>query len=154
MFFDQFKGFNPQTNRWERYAECYGPIAYGGQTLNPIYQMCFNNDPLIALTSAQKHDWIRDHWKRYDYYIGLYRNDNGDWVWTDFDGSEIPLGNYQPCAPGYDASSDGDCVHANATSVDNTTISLWVPSTCYPTWSQLFCGTLGCDANRTDCAYL
>uniref|UniRef100_A0A914C8K5 C-type lectin domain-containing protein n=1 Tax=Acrobeloides nanus TaxID=290746 RepID=A0A914C8K5_9BILA len=75
-----------------------------------ICQDLSNSVPL-ALTSQEKYDFIEEiSYAEYSYNLGLHRNKQNKWVWFDYDGSELPLGNFTKWAPGYNENSSGDCV--------------------------------------------
>uniref|UniRef100_A0A914DTG5 C-type lectin domain-containing protein n=1 Tax=Acrobeloides nanus TaxID=290746 RepID=A0A914DTG5_9BILA len=97
------------------------------------------------------------------WFIGLHRNAQKKWVWTDYDGSEVPLGNYAPWAPGYNENSPGDCVAVvYQPGVDLSKNYLWAPISCQNQTACLdsddnncvnvICQERACDADYAGCS--
>uniref|UniRef100_A0A914DBT7 C-type lectin domain-containing protein n=1 Tax=Acrobeloides nanus TaxID=290746 RepID=A0A914DBT7_9BILA len=92
----------------------------------------------------------------YSYILGLHRNGQNKWVWFDYDGSELPLGNFTNWAPGYNENSSGDCVMAVSQNGTGSNVLdhvyRWITTPCYSgLFSHNFCQSLACDADFRGC---
>uniref|UniRef100_A0A914EKF4 VWFA domain-containing protein n=1 Tax=Acrobeloides nanus TaxID=290746 RepID=A0A914EKF4_9BILA len=137
--------FDTTTQRWTLYADCYD-FTYNFDESDPIRpgstadSTCASLGREAAAYTFAMQNTPRINWFNYialqgpdnfvpSSYIGLHRNSQNSWMWYDYDGSEFPLGNYQPWANGFNASSPGNCVLA----VNNGTWQAplyWQPASC------------------------
>uniref|UniRef100_A0A914EP47 C-type lectin n=1 Tax=Acrobeloides nanus TaxID=290746 RepID=A0A914EP47_9BILA len=147
----QITEFNTTANKWQKYADCFQLSGFIGFH-DPGNSICFEEGGSTdaAITSAVKENFVRQMiggWSNVPqlWFIGLHRNAQKKWVWTDFDGSEFPLGNYAPWAPGYNENSPGDCVAVvYQPGVDLSKNYLWAPISCQ---NQTTCD----DSDETNC---
>uniref|UniRef100_A0A914EMY7 C-type lectin n=1 Tax=Acrobeloides nanus TaxID=290746 RepID=A0A914EMY7_9BILA len=167
--FTQITAFNTTANKWQKYADCFQLTGFGGFH-DPDNSICFelSGSTDAVITSTVKENVVRQMLGYQSnempfYLIGLHRNAQKKWVWTDYDGSEVPLGNYAPWAPGYNENSPGDCVAVVYQSgVDLSKNWLWAPISCQNQTSgcdgsdadcvNVICQTRACDADHASCS--
>uniref|UniRef100_A0A914BVM5 C-type lectin domain-containing protein n=1 Tax=Acrobeloides nanus TaxID=290746 RepID=A0A914BVM5_9BILA len=154
----QFYAYDYETYTYEYYADCYERERFYGFDDYPAYGVCeiFGGVTTsgVAVTSPQKESFISyainyqyDYTDTPDLYIGLHRNEEGQLVWTDYDGSEIPLGNYTNFINGN--NGDGDCF-ANVYNNETYTYQ-WESRPCFSDDLAAICQFRACDADNTAC---
>uniref|UniRef100_A0A914EN45 VWFA domain-containing protein n=1 Tax=Acrobeloides nanus TaxID=290746 RepID=A0A914EN45_9BILA len=98
----QLTAFNTTANKWQKYADCFQLSGFVGYH-DPDNSICFEEGRSTdaAITSTVKENFVRQligGWPNVPtiYFIGLHRNAQKKWVWTDYDGSEFPVGFSRP----------------------------------------------------------
>uniref|UniRef100_A0A914C8X4 Uncharacterized protein n=1 Tax=Acrobeloides nanus TaxID=290746 RepID=A0A914C8X4_9BILA len=152
----QFSAYDPQSNRVTRFAECYIILNWSSfpPNMNSL-TMCSPNYQ-VSITNQAKNDFVQNSIGLAQFgvdsvYISLHRNNAQTWVWYDYDGSEILLGNYTNWEPNVNPSTTDNCVVAEKSSSGTYP---WKPVSCFPAQTGVthtVCAKLACDANRKSC---
>uniref|UniRef100_A0A914EF55 C-type lectin n=1 Tax=Acrobeloides nanus TaxID=290746 RepID=A0A914EF55_9BILA len=151
----QLSVYDKAKKRIQKYADCYLLNQWDGiEPTRTAMEMCDEGYWNVAITSnikqifVEKDDFLGDFGVD-SYYTGLHRDENGTWVWYDYDGSTFPLGNFTVWDQGFNASSAGNCTIAHAYA-ENTPY-LWQTSSCYPARTDVMntvCQSRACDATH------
>uniref|UniRef100_A0A914C8L9 C-type LECtin n=1 Tax=Acrobeloides nanus TaxID=290746 RepID=A0A914C8L9_9BILA len=156
--------FDPTNNRYTRYAECMILGTWEGQGYpNDTIDMCSWSQyqkaiPAFVL-SAEKTNFIQKVWMGidpftgmadYPYYIGLHKNQQGQWTWYDYNKGEFPLSSYTNWSPGYPNGAAGCAI---MDSNDKSTL-VWKNYGCNTEEAgvdALLCQVQACDPSSIAC---
>jgi len=112
--------FDDSMQRYERFAECmtFWEWSCSGDLCPPNAMGICNNAGLeqgfiwvpAALSSKKREDFVGSHYDvTNQFYTGLHRNNQSQWEWFLYDGTDYAMGNYTNWETGFNNNSPGDC---------------------------------------------
>uniref|UniRef100_A0A914CM40 C-type lectin domain-containing protein n=1 Tax=Acrobeloides nanus TaxID=290746 RepID=A0A914CM40_9BILA len=141
-------------NRVTKYAECLIMEGWLTEEPNDVFDMCsMDNDKTRTpayILSSEKLKFIQAIWDDHDYYIGLHKNNQSQWVWYNYDRTEFMLSGFSDWGVGQPNGTDG-CVIFDSTNNGNL---VWKTITCDTDSTGItnaLCQSLACDATNTYC---